>query len=284
MEIQKFENNILKCSIDCVIVDNNVWFRGKDVAIALGYENTTQAIIINVEDEDKHKLEELWNLYDRPLNCNEKNTIYINESGLYSLILRSKKEEAKEFKKWITKEVLPSIRQTGTYKLNNNIKYPQMMITNETDLHYNIIKFIKYYFDEPIIIASLGENQITSEMRIDSYNKGYIKGAPDILLLNYNTYHRGLAIELKSPKYNCELKGHQKLFLESLENNKFKTIVSNDYNELIKEIIDYHKDVKYCCKYCSSRFKNVEFRNECYIEHHSMMIKYYLQKIVLKKY
>ena len=50
MEIQKFENNILKCSVDCVIVDNNVWFRGKDVAKALGYKDTAQAVRDNVEE------------------------------------------------------------------------------------------------------------------------------------------------------------------------------------------------------------------------------------------
>jgi prophage antirepressor-like protein len=56
MEIQKFENNILKCSVDCVIVDNNVWFRGKDVAKALGYKDTAQAVRDNVEEEDRQKL------------------------------------------------------------------------------------------------------------------------------------------------------------------------------------------------------------------------------------
>ena len=77
MEIQKFENNILKCSVDCVIVDNNVWFRGKDVAKALGYTETTHAIKNNVEEEDKHKLEELYGGCEiPPLTFNEKNTIY----------------------------------------------------------------------------------------------------------------------------------------------------------------------------------------------------------------
>ena len=77
MEIQKFENNILKCSVDCVIVDNNVWFRGKDVALALGYENTTHAIKNNVEEEDKQKLEELYEGSEiTPLTFNEKYNLY----------------------------------------------------------------------------------------------------------------------------------------------------------------------------------------------------------------
>ena len=96
MEIHKF-NNVLNCSVDCVIVDKNVWFRGKDVATALGYENTRQAIIIHVEDEDKCKLEELKSLPDRLLTFHEKTSLYINESGLYALILNSHKPEAKQF-------------------------------------------------------------------------------------------------------------------------------------------------------------------------------------------
>ena len=98
MKLQKYNNNILQCNIGCFINDDNeIYFRGKDVANFLSYGNTTQAININVDDDDKWKLEEICNLSDRCLTSNEKNTIYINESGLYSLILRSNKEEAKIF-------------------------------------------------------------------------------------------------------------------------------------------------------------------------------------------
>ena len=72
MEIQKFNNSVLNCSIGCVVTDNIVWFRGKDVARALGYENTAQAIHINVDDDDKHKLEALWGLSIDALTFNEK--------------------------------------------------------------------------------------------------------------------------------------------------------------------------------------------------------------------
>jgi len=116
MKLQRFENEILNIKVGCFINNKNeIYFRGKDVATALGYENTTQAIIINVDDDDKRKLEEIWGLQIDSLSFNEKNTIYINESGLYCLILRSHKEEAIEFQTWITKEVLPSIRKTGQY-------------------------------------------------------------------------------------------------------------------------------------------------------------------------
>ena len=139
MEIQKYNNIILNCDIECILVGSDVWFRGKDIAIALGYENTRAAILNNVEDEDKYKLEEIVGVSQNdPLTSNEKNTIYINESGLYSLILKSQKQEAKQFKQWVTSEVLPSIRKTGTYSIIPPV--PQIIIRNETDLHYKVVQ------------------------------------------------------------------------------------------------------------------------------------------------
>lgn len=87
------------------------FFVGKDVAEALGYSNTTKAIRDHVDFEDK--LEERI-----VLSGQNRMAVVINESGLYSLILSSKLEQAKAFKRWVTSEVLPLIRQTGTYSLH----------------------------------------------------------------------------------------------------------------------------------------------------------------------
>ena len=92
-------------------IDGVVWFVGKDVAEALGYSNASKAIITHVADEDKI-------IKMLPNSQNGKTvgkTYIINESGLYSLILSSKLPSAKEFKHWVTAEVLPSIRKTGGY-------------------------------------------------------------------------------------------------------------------------------------------------------------------------
>ena len=94
-----------------VEIDGEPWFVGKDVAEALGYSNTSKAIITHVADEDKI-------IKMLPNSQNGKTvgkTYIINESGLYSLILSSKLPSAKEFKHWVTSEVLPSIRKTGGY-------------------------------------------------------------------------------------------------------------------------------------------------------------------------
>ena len=71
-----------------------IWFRGKDVASVLGYANTIQALTKNVDDDDKKKMGELGKLSDSSLDANAKQSMYINESGLYSLIPRSEKPEA----------------------------------------------------------------------------------------------------------------------------------------------------------------------------------------------
>lgn len=88
--------------------EDTVWFVGKDIAVILGYTNPTKAMREKVDDEDK-----LMSKMDTSFGI--KDTYFINESGLYSLILSSKLPKAKEFKHWVTSEVLPSIRKHGVY-------------------------------------------------------------------------------------------------------------------------------------------------------------------------
>ena len=93
-----------------MVIEGEPWFVGKDVADILGYRNGSRDINRHVDEEDKRKIM----LFD---GKQDKETIIINESGLYSLILSSKMPNAKKFKRWVTKEVLPSIRKTGGYKV-----------------------------------------------------------------------------------------------------------------------------------------------------------------------
>ena len=86
---------------------------GKDVAMALGYSNTRKAVLVHVDAEDKGVTK-----WDTPGGIQEMTII--NESGLYSLILGSKLESAKRFKRWVTSEVLPCIRKHGGYIVPQN--------------------------------------------------------------------------------------------------------------------------------------------------------------------
>lgn len=107
-ELQIFNNEEFG-DIRTMNIDGEPWFVGKDVAEALGYKNTRQALSTNVMDEDKgvHSV-------DTPSGAQQMTII--NESGLYALIFGSKLESAKRFKRWVTSEVLPSIRKTGGYQ------------------------------------------------------------------------------------------------------------------------------------------------------------------------
>lgn len=98
--------------------DGELWFVGKDVAEILGYANPSKALADHVDEEDKLNNESLSSL-------GQRGGWIINESGLYSLILSSKLPTAKQFKKWVTSEVLPSIRKTGAYSLPQD--YPSAL-------------------------------------------------------------------------------------------------------------------------------------------------------------
>lgn len=99
--------------IRTVTIENEPWFVGKDVAEALGYGNSRDALAAHIDDEDKTIIQKS----DFPtLEIPNRGMAVINESGLYSLILSSKLPNAKRFKHWVTSEVLPTIRKTGSYQ------------------------------------------------------------------------------------------------------------------------------------------------------------------------
>lgn len=107
--------------------NNEPWFVGKDVAKSLGYKNVNDALFKHVDEEDKEvvKCDTLGG---------QQNVTVINESGLYSLVLKSKLEGAKQFKRWVTSEVLPSIRKHGMYAKEELLNNPELMIAVATEL------------------------------------------------------------------------------------------------------------------------------------------------------
>ena len=174
----KFDGKDVKVITD---KNGEIWFKGVNIASVLEYKNTRKSLIDHVDEDDKNQLchvskfsgnynknSELFlqtrsntdpllpteikgievfdaRLPDRviqKLSYNESKTIYINESGLYSLIMKSKMKKAKEFQRWITKEVLPSIRKTGQYNIHDSIKtntVPQLAYDINDYLNKNAI-------------------------------------------------------------------------------------------------------------------------------------------------
>ena len=106
-ELQIFQNKEFG-EVRSLVINNEPWFVGKDVAEALGYKNSKNAVPTHVDEEDKLSTQIEY-------TGQKRNVTVINESGLYSLILSSKLPNAKKFKRWVTSEVLPTLRKTGSY-------------------------------------------------------------------------------------------------------------------------------------------------------------------------
>ena len=116
MEIQVFKNDRFG-EVRTMVINDEPWFVGKDVAEVLGYVSPHRAVFDHVDEDDKTSV-----LIQHSGSNYKSKTIFINESGLYSLILSSKLPQAKEFKRWVTSEVLPQIRKTGGYIPVNDCK------------------------------------------------------------------------------------------------------------------------------------------------------------------
>lgn len=120
-ELQIFNNEQFG-EVRIVIKNSEPWFVGKDVAVALGYAKPENALATHVDLEDKTST-----LIQGSGSNYKSKVVLINESGLYALVFGSKLEKAKEFKRWVTSEVLPTLRKTGEYKVKESNKMKEML-------------------------------------------------------------------------------------------------------------------------------------------------------------
>lgn len=127
--VQLFVNKDLELEVRAVEIDGEGWLVGKDITESLGYLNSSDALKTHVDEEDKKKIA----FSDYPQFGN-KGAVLINESGLYSLVLSSKLPGAKKFKRWVTSDVLPSIRKHGMYATDELLDNPDLLIAAATKL------------------------------------------------------------------------------------------------------------------------------------------------------
>ena len=197
--------SVIKCN-------DKIWFRGKSVAQSLGYLKPLKALHTHVDKEDKRKLSDLEGVPQNGVHLRlgvtqngvhlnlQSGCLFINESGLYSLILRLKLESAKVFKRWVTKDVLPSIQKTGKYdycidhKYNNTLTFK---IETKMDLHAEVVSFLKKRYPHSPSTVTLGENQDTAFKRINSFKKGYLHGSPDLIINTLHKHDTGFCILLQ---------------------------------------------------------------------------------------
>lgn len=132
-ELKIFQNQEFG-AVRTIIIDDEVWFVGNDVARALGYQKPDQAVRTNVSDEDST----LMGVSDS--NNHTQQMKVINESGLYDLVFESRLPSAKRFRHWVTSEVLPSIRKNGGYIQNQEELTPEQIVANALIVAQSIIK------------------------------------------------------------------------------------------------------------------------------------------------
>jgi prophage antirepressor-like protein len=163
-DIQIFNNDKFG-QLRTVIIDNEPWFVGKDVANTLGYSDTNKAVAMHVDDEDKK-------LNDKTSpSFGQRGATLINESGVYSLVFGSKLESAKEFKHWVTHDVLPAIRKTGAYqvpKVTPNPHYRTRMVkTAVTDIGGTAQAIMLTYHVKPGMALAAAQEMVGKAYGID---------------------------------------------------------------------------------------------------------------------
>lgn len=124
-------NNDVFGALRTIERDGEIWFIGKEVAKMLGYSNARNAVVNHVESDDKLRTQIEYAGQRREVSL-------INESGLYSLILSSKLPAAKDFKRWVTSEVLPSIRKTGSYRIQSSRVTPEELEVRKLEAQANL--------------------------------------------------------------------------------------------------------------------------------------------------
>ena len=136
----KIFENVEFGRVRTVVINEEPWFVGKDVADALGYKDTSDALKKHVSEDDKR----IFKPGEMPtLKMSNYGAYVINESGLYALIFGSKLESAQRFKHWVTSEVLPSLRRNGGYIMNQENMTPEQIMAAGLKAAQQIIENLK---------------------------------------------------------------------------------------------------------------------------------------------
>lgn len=181
----KIFNNAEFGEIRVMLIDDDPWFVGKDIAAALGYKDTVNALKAHVDEQDKRG----WRI---TTPSGEQQATIINESGLYSLIFSSKLEGAQRFKHWVTHEVLPSIRKHGMYMTDNLL---ETAIANP-DFVIGLIQNMKAEKEKSAALQmqnkQLCEKNEEMQPKADYFD--------DLVAWNVSTNFRSTAKELRIPE------------------------------------------------------------------------------------
>ncbi len=227
-------------------------FIGTQIANLLGYALGRKAVVDHVWDESKITVADYKKLHPNFQSNLKSNITLINEDGLYSLVFQSKLPLAIEFKKWVF-SMLSEMRKHGMAMIP---KHNQLVIMNENDLHKKVINFIRNNYKNALINATLGELQDTSFKRVQSKILGYTSGVCDLIIFNPNHQYNGMCIEFKSPLGTGILTDKQSAFQKQIKLLNWRCITSDNYDDILMEIIQYFNTVRISCEHCMCKFGN----------------------------
>ena len=269
MQEKSFINLLLGIKFNSYIDQKcRVWFKAKEVASILGYQDTDKAIRKHVDKEDKYK-------GPAKTTGGLQTCVFVSESGLYSLVLSSKLKTAKKFKKWITSEVLPSIRKYSYFKLFNS-KIKQRVIFDEVKYYKPV--FSNYASNKNGDILSLKTQKILSMLKgtngylffklcdkklekpknylqhrfVYEVFKGVIPSCFEVDHINeIKLDNRIKNLQLLTPQKNCEKSNSKPIISTNIENGKEKRYIS--IKKASDELdIDFSYISKICRKICKT--------------------------------
>lgn len=231
-------------NLRCIEIDGEPWFVGKDVTAALKYANPQKAIRDHVDKEDK--------LTERIVQSGQNRQMWIiNESGLYSLILSSKLESAKRFKRWVTSEVLPALRKTGSYTISQGQNGQSKPMSREYLLATAFLESQKVIEENTREIARLSvecdnlNDQVSQDQEvIDAMTKDITPAEKRAVLNRLMTYKHGAVAGSRwsilyrefEEKYHFNLDIRMRNYNKNPDNKKCKSKV--DYVDRVLGMLD----------------------------------------------
>jgi prophage antirepressor-like protein len=254
----KFENHKI-----VVIVDNNniIWFNAKQICVSLEYKQAKQAIINNVEKIDKIQLKNMNISFEMK---QQPDSIYINESGLYSLLISSRTEKAKKFIKWITSDVLPELRKRNIFSPDEDITKLLKKINeleNENKLLQNDLKLEKFPEGAMVYMTEeIYENKLYYKLgKTDDMNKR-------IKIHNTHSLHNKKVVHYVEILCPLQLEGCVRSMLYKYRYKNKKDYFECSLNKVIKafdKCIDSIKCIETQSGGCSSKtYKITYFENK----------------------
>jgi len=235
-----------------IVIDRKPRFCGKDLATILAYRNTRAALLRHVRENHKCNYEALRELLadghaTRPSAEVHPRAIFVDEPGMYSLIMGSSLPTAEAFKDWVCTEVLPALREFGTYSMLPEVQ-------NEFQLHTALCEYMRKKYPSARVSPGLGEMQDTSSKRIECFRKGYQRGQPDLVVHTRSGNFSGLAIELKTPRGNGVVSTAQRQWLDDVSKAGYRTLLSNSLEESMRYLDNHMRKARVCCGMCGNSF------------------------------